>query len=163
MALTNRMRPRVQHPDCSYSEKDPSRGRAKQQFKEDCDLNNLIAKYRKLGVWPSGAPGVYEDEVAWPKDLAQAFEITARAAEQFEALPAQVRRRLGNDPSRLLELEEEDLKDLRAYISRQERPKGAPDDQGSGGGRPPGKEAAPKAQKPPKGEPKAKPESDDQE
>lgn len=153
-------RRRVVHRDCSYVEKDPFRGRAKQEFKRETDLNFLIAKYRKLGVWPSGSPEVFDDQASWPKDLAEAFAITAKATEQFAALPAQVRRRLGNDPTRLLELQEDDLQDIRKYLKRQEGPKDAPVGEGSGGSRPPEKEAKP----PKKPAPKApKVEEDDQE
>lgn len=159
MALTQRSTRRVFHPDCSYSEKDPAKGRAKQQFRDDCDINRLIEKYRKLGVWPSGAPGIYEDQASWPKDLAEAFEITARAQEQFSALPAEVRRRLGNDPTRLLELTEEDLKDLRAYVKRQAAAEPVAGDGGRGGVAP-AKEATPPKSKP---APKAKAEEGDQE
>jgi len=139
MALERRVTRRVHHRDCSYVEKDPLRGRAKQQFREDCDVNNLVAKYRKLGVWPSGSPGVYEDSVKWPKDLAEAFAISARAAEQFEALPSGVRRRLGNDPRRLADLSADDLEDLRAYLKRQETL--ASPVVGGGGGEPPAEPA----------------------
>lgn len=149
-------RGRVYHRDCSYVEKDPMRGQAKQEFRDSSNINVLIAKYRKLGVWPSGSPGVYDDEVTWPKHLGEAFAITARAAEQFEALPATVRRRLGNDPRRLLDLDESDLKDLRSYYRRQEALKAPAVVQEPEGGRPSDK--APKAPKS-----KAKPESDDQE
>lgn len=150
-------RGRVHHRDCSFSADDPARGRAQQQFKESSNINVLIAKYRKLGVWPSGAPGVYDDEVTWPKNLGEAFEVTARAAEQFAALPAVVRRKLGNDPRRLLELDEDDLADMRKYLLQQEAQ--PPVDEGSGGSRPPGKEAKP----PKKPEAKPKVEEPDQE
>lgn len=147
-------RRRVFHRDCSYVTNDRCRGRAKQEFRDSSNINVLIAKYRKIGVWPSGSPELYEDSASWPKDLAEAFAISARAAEQFEALPAQVRRRLGNDPRRLLELTDDDLEGIRKYVTRQAP--GAPDDQGSGGGRPPGNE--PKATKKPE-----KADEDDQE
>lgn len=156
--LKERLGRRVTHPDCSFDPKERSRGRAKQEFKEQCDVNFLIAKYRKLGVWPSGAPGVYEDSVSWPKDLAEAFDITARAAEQFEALPAKVRRRLGNDPRRLLELTGEDLEDLRAYLKKQEAAT-QPPVVGGPGGNPPGKASTP----PRKGSAQPKPDEGDQE
>lgn len=114
----------VVHPDCSFDPKgDPFlRGRAKQEFRDDCDINNLIAKYTKLGVWPSGGLGIYEDSVEWPKDLAEAFAIAERAQASFDALPPEVRRRLGNDPRRLAELTDDDLADVRRYYERQAGP-----------------------------------------
>lgn len=157
--LKKKSRGRVHHRDCSWLPDVRERGRAKQEFKADTNINNIIAKYRRLGVWPSGSPGVFEDQASWPKDLAQAFELTANAVEQFNALPAAVRRRLGNDPTRLAELEEDDLRDIRAFYKRQAAAQPSADD-GGDGGVPPVEEATPRKAKP---APKAKAEQADQE
>lgn len=125
----------VKARDSSYDPEDPSRGRANQEARADADINNLIKKYRALGVWPSGdlsaIPDV--DTTLWPKNLEEVFAITARATEQFEALPAEIRRRLGGDPRRLATLSADEREDIERWISKQQvNSKNSPVGGGSG-------------------------------
>jgi len=94
---------RYTHRECG-----PELGAAKQEFKDDADINRIIAKYRRTGVLDqaSQAP-VFGEDVGF-KTYADAFETLERAREQFLRLPPEIRLELGNDPGRYKELSSED-------------------------------------------------------
>lgn len=85
---------RVQH-DCSGVSK------TKQEFKNSCDINLIMARALKTGIAPQAVRQGYYADVSDVPDLAAAFEIANRASEAFQALPAEVRRLIDNDPSKL--------------------------------------------------------------
>lgn len=71
-----------------------------QQFKADADINVLV---RRFGITDGAIPpavvdpayfGDFSDEV----DFRTALDRTRDAIERFEALPAELRNRFGNDP-----------------------------------------------------------------
>lgn len=81
-----------------------SEGVTKQEFKEECDINNIMSRYVQYGVPPDPAKGVasYGDFSSVGDFLdAQNRVLEARAA--FESLPSAVRDRFNNDPARLIE------------------------------------------------------------
>lgn len=71
---------------------------------KECDVNHIMKKYMKTGQITHLAKvrGTYADVSAIP-DLNEALSIVKQADESFSSLPAQVRKRFGNDPSQLLE------------------------------------------------------------
>lgn len=78
--------------------------RTQQQFKAECDINNIMAKYKKTGVLPSlikADPryGDFSDVL----DYQESLNIVMHANDQFAALSAKVRRRFDNDPAKFLE------------------------------------------------------------
>lgn len=90
---TGRIRQRVFFPEV---------GRTKPEFKESCDVNYILKKYKMTGTWDMvGSPlyGDYSDVV----DYQEACNIQIRAQEQFENLPSELRNRFQNDPSKFLE------------------------------------------------------------
>lgn len=84
--------------DCSG---DP--GRTKQEFSEECDINNLLRRYHVTGQAPvmrePGAVGDFSDV----GDYFAAQRLIVRAREQFDALGSEVRDFFRNDPARFLE------------------------------------------------------------
>lgn len=74
-----------------------------QQFGEEADINNIMAKYDRTGVLPQrdGAPffGDFGDGL----DYMDARTRVLEAQEAFGRLPARVRDRFGNDPAELLQ------------------------------------------------------------
>lgn len=75
-----------------------------QQFKGECDVNNIMANARK-GVMPRNIrerPGVYADVSEIP-DLLECMEIMSKAQQDFDNLPAQIRKRFGNSPVELVD------------------------------------------------------------
>lgn len=73
-----------------------------QQFKEECDMNRIVERAMK-GIPPrflaKGTPR-YGDFSNVP-DLQGAYDLIGRAHEAFMALPAALRKELGNDPAQL--------------------------------------------------------------
>lgn len=80
----------------------PERVTTKQEFKAECDINTLMARYRSTGILPPGRQVSYGDfsEVG---DYHAAQQVLVTAREQFEGLPSEVRERFRNDPARFLE------------------------------------------------------------
>lgn len=75
--------------------------KTKQSHKDECDINKIIAKAVRAGGLPEAPEGLYGDFSAVP-DYMTAIETINRAQEQFEALPAKLRKRLNNDPQEFL-------------------------------------------------------------
>lgn len=74
----------------------------KQSMQQDCDINNILAKYQKTGlITHVRAGGGYED---LPNDLDyhNSLNIVMEAQASFDALPSTVRREFDNDPARFL-------------------------------------------------------------
>jgi len=71
--------------------------------KEDCDVNQIVARFHKTGVLPGiNAQRVYSD-VSDSMSYHDAMNVVARANEQFNSLTAEVRKRFSNDPAQFLE------------------------------------------------------------
>lgn len=80
------------------------RSKTKQSFTDSCDINKIVARHRKTGIWDSLAKRqpTYGDFSA-AEDLHTAMNMTMAAQESFDALPSAVRNLCNNDPRRLLE------------------------------------------------------------
>lgn len=83
--------------DCSG----PSR--TKQHFKDECDVNNIMARYVKSGLFThvSRYQGRYVD---FPDglDFHEAQNMVAAANQMFATIPAEIRKRFGNDAGAFL-------------------------------------------------------------
>lgn len=77
-----------------------------QQFKDHCDLNKIVAKYKTTGRWQevvmAGKGGVYAD-ISSIGDYQESVEKVLKANNAFMTLPAEIRVRFNNDPGELLE------------------------------------------------------------
>lgn len=72
--------------------------RTKQSFREECDINRIMARYLRSGVLPPGVGvGRYGDFSA-VTDFHEAQQIIKEAEAQFASMPAKVRDRFKNDP-----------------------------------------------------------------
>jgi len=76
----------------------------KQSFRDECDINNIMKKYRRTGVLPT----LIKENPMWgdfsnPVDFQEAQNIVIKAVEQFQSLPAHVRERFNNSPEKFLE------------------------------------------------------------
>lgn len=78
-------------------------GRTKQDFAEECDINNILAKYVKTGVLAHANKyaGQYGD--ATGHDFQSAMETVTNAQTMFEELPAKIRERFGHNPAEFLD------------------------------------------------------------
>lgn len=81
------------------------KGRTKVQFKQDCDVNRIMARFQKTGELPQrGNPQkpLYGD-FTQVGTFQESLNIVAEAQAQFQALPSRVRARFQNDPATFLE------------------------------------------------------------
>lgn len=74
---------------------DHAQDRAQQQFKDESDINVIMARYLKTGVLPAETrQPVYLDTTAY--DFIEAQELVARARGEFSLLSAEERDSYGN-------------------------------------------------------------------
>mgnify|MGYP003382125878 CR=1 FL=1 len=79
-----------------------------QQFKEQCDINNIIKHYTQTGELPlSNKVGQFLD-VSNVQDYQTALQTVFEAQHAFDALPSSIRSRFENDPNQLLAFIEDD-------------------------------------------------------
>lgn len=100
MAVKIRL-PFVEYDDPGLKFEDPSL--AHQSFKDECDYNNVLAKWQNSGLITHINPSqpIYAD-VSNMGDYRSALELIRSAQSSFDALPASVRDRFDNDPAKLL-------------------------------------------------------------
>jgi len=94
---------------------DPSEGMTKQSFRDECNINKIMAKFQRTGLlnhYAKHAPQ-YMDIPAI--DYADALNIIAEAESMFEELPSTVRAKFENDPEKFLEFvqDPENLEEMR--------------------------------------------------
>lgn len=78
-------------------------GRTKQSHKDECDINQIMARYLATGMLDqSRALAAQYDDVTGI-DYQEAMNIVADAKALFAAFPAAVRSRFDNDPAKLLD------------------------------------------------------------
>lgn len=76
----------------------------KQSFKDECDINTILKKYRKSGLLEhvSQYQGKYAD-LSEPTDYQTALNIVIQATAAFDSLPSNIRKRFANNPGAFLE------------------------------------------------------------
>lgn len=78
--------------------------KTKQSFVAECDVNNIMAKWKRTGVMEhmaSNPPTFGDFDQAIDYQTAQNMVAAADAA--FQALPAHIRERMGNNPQTFVE------------------------------------------------------------
>ena len=73
----------------------------KQEFKDECDINVLMKRYQKTGLFPQhpGQSPRYVSNIGAP-DFLEAQNLVIKAREEFMALNAELRKRFDNDPAK---------------------------------------------------------------
>lgn len=76
----------------------------KQEFKDECDINRIVARFEKTGLVNHLAQGVPQfADVSQMGDYRSALHTVMEAEEWFMGLPAKVRAQFRNDPAELLD------------------------------------------------------------
>lgn len=87
---------------------DFGKGVVKQEFKAACDIGNIMNRYIKTKIAPvvSGEPmyGDFSNAV----DYKESMNLVIKAQNQFDGLPANVRKRFSNDPMEFLDFVNDD-------------------------------------------------------
>lgn len=98
----------VPHPRVPY-DVGPEPSMTRQEFAAECDVNALMARYDKTGVWPlkpiETAPQ-YLDLTDVPS-FQDAMHLLIEAERAFMSLPATVRRDFDNDPAQFVAFAED--------------------------------------------------------
>ena len=79
------------------------KSRTKQEFTEECNINNIVAKYQRTGAidhYSKYAPRYGEVS---GQTFHQAMNIVCEAQQMFDDLPANVRDRFSQDPAEFLD------------------------------------------------------------
>ncbi len=81
----------------------PDDGRAKQAFRDECDINKIMAKYVKTGAVSHMNRFAGEYGFATSVDFHEAMNVVSQGESMFAELPAVVRGRFNNDTALFLE------------------------------------------------------------
>jgi len=132
--------------------------RVKSEFKDECDINLIMARYRKTGILPESARSAaarYGDFGQVP-DFMQMQEKLIAANALFDSLPAAVRKQFNNDPGEFISASNtREGRELMVKLGLGKEAVSSPLEasSSSGGGQPP--KTSPKADREPNEAPKA--------
>jgi len=73
-----------------------------QQFKDECDVNNIVRRFG-LGRSPDFVPGGVYGDFTGITDYSTALAAIDRADQAFMTLPPEAREKFGNDPAQFLD------------------------------------------------------------
>ena len=78
--------------------------RTQQQFKEECDVNNILRNYVNTGVLThtSDVLPQFGDFSNVPSDYGEALALIQKSEEEFMTLPSEVREKFDNRPGNLI-------------------------------------------------------------
>lgn len=74
-----------------------------QQFKSQCDINHIMKKFEQTGILPQGSRQGSSGDFSNIHNFQTNLNMVIQAQNAFDSLPAELRKRFGNDPSLLLE------------------------------------------------------------
>lgn len=80
----------------------PGPSMTKQSFKDQSDINRIMASYRRTGLMLQ-KPGASFQDLPDNFDYHEAASVVAQADQAFSVLPASLRDRFGNTPGALLD------------------------------------------------------------
>lgn len=93
--------------------------KAKQEFKKECDINTIVARYKRAGIKEKDIVGVAGQFIncANIPNLQEAFNITLEAQKAFDKLPVRFRKDMDYDPIKAIEFmtKEENIEKLVEY------------------------------------------------
>lgn len=74
----------------------------KQEFRDECDINNIMAKFVRTGQLPPAVGIARYGDFSSVGTYQESLEVLRIARQQFDALPSKVRDRFRNDPALML-------------------------------------------------------------
>lgn len=103
-------------------------GKTKQSFKDECDINRIMARYQVTGVLPEQLqPGSAQYVDVTGIDYMEGMQKIAAAQSLFQGLPAHVRLKFENDPGKFLDFAQDPTKqDELVQLGLATRPPHAP-------------------------------------
>lgn len=82
---------------------DPEEGRTQQQFADECDIDNILQKFRRTHVLTHTSRHAAEYGFADSTTLHEAMNIVAKANSMFADLPSHLREKFDGDPGKYLD------------------------------------------------------------
>lgn len=81
----------------------PEPSLTKQEFRDECDINLLMQRYKRTGLFPQhpGESPRYVSNIGMP-DYQESLNIVMTAQSEFAALNSDLRKRFDNDPAKFL-------------------------------------------------------------
>lgn len=76
---------------------------AKQEFKEECDINTIVRRFGLTGQLPSDVRMPVSGDFTGITDFHSAMNAVREAQESFMEMPAHVRDRFANDPGKFVD------------------------------------------------------------
>jgi len=91
------------HDPAAYAFATEGKSETQQQFQKECDVNNILAKYKKTKMLThvNHAAGVYGD-FSSAEDYQTSLHKVRTANESFFQLSSEVRSKFDNDPSKMI-------------------------------------------------------------
>ncbi len=91
------------HEPRKYGTKQEGESLTQQQFKAECDVNNILAKYKRTGMLThihkhQGNFGDFSSIEDYQTSLGKLMQ----AQQNFESLPSELRAKFENDPAKLI-------------------------------------------------------------
>lgn len=75
-----------------------------QHFKDECDINHIVATYQETGIMPQGErQPLFGDFAGIPTSFQESQNLFKEAQDKFYSLPSDLRKMLDNSPQKLLE------------------------------------------------------------
>ena len=87
--------------EAGFASADPSR--AKQSFREECDINTIVRRFRISGELPSNVRMPTYGDFTGVGDFRTAMEAIRMAHESFDEMPAEIRAKFHNDPAEFVD------------------------------------------------------------
>jgi len=81
---------------------------AQQQFKDECDINNILRQFNITGQLPDSTLSPRYGDFSGISDYKTALDRVIAADEEFMNLPATIRARFDNEPANLIEFLNDD-------------------------------------------------------
>lgn len=90
-------------------------GGAKQEFKDECDINTIIDRFGLGYDMPENPKTPQYGDFTNINDYHSAMNATAKAREAFHELPAEIRSKFDNDPGKYVDfcLDENNLNEMK--------------------------------------------------
>lgn len=76
---------------------------AKQEFKDECDINNVMLQYARTGELPYTTAKPSFGDFRSARTYQESMNLIIEAQKTFSNLPAMVRAQFKNDPSQLID------------------------------------------------------------
>lgn len=76
---------------------------AHQEFKEECDINEMVRQFGVTGTWPETFAAPQYGDYTKIGDFQTAMNAIGEAQKAFMVMPSKLRARFENDPQQLLE------------------------------------------------------------